>query len=109
MFLSAIITSKLGDYYTARPCYQIAFIYHGSEKITTKLYPQCAAYFNGSNHDQHVVIRTGFQNGRPEEISAGLGIGFGMALFLALAIHAVGVEIYVSCSPEHILPVFGTG
>ena len=35
-------------------------------------------------------------NGVPSEIGAALGVSFGMALWMALIIHAAGVEIYVS-------------
>jgi hypothetical protein len=59
------------------------------------MYPDCRSYFNGSNPDQHVVVRMNF-NGQPEQLSAALGESFSMAVWLALAIHAAVVEVYVS-------------
>jgi hypothetical protein len=104
MFASAASIANKGGYYTTRPCAQIAYIYQGfgkSEAITTYLYPACQAYFNGSNPDQNVVVALNF-NGLPDQVGAALGESFGMAVWLALALHAMAVEIYVSaqyCRP----------
>jgi hypothetical protein len=98
MFASASVIANKGSYYTSRPCAQIAYSYQGSgktEAITTYLYPDCQAFFNGSNPDQHVVVALNF-NGLPDQIGATLGESFTMAVWLALAIHAAAVEIYVS-------------
>jgi hypothetical protein len=102
MFISAsAIASKTG-YFTSRPCAQIAYSYESTgnaEAITSYLYPDCQAFFNGSTPNQEVVVTLNF-NGLPEQIGAALGESFGMAVWLALAIHAMVVEIYVS---EHQL------
>jgi hypothetical protein len=98
MFISASAIANKSGYYASRPCAQIAYIYQGSgkaEAITTYLYPDCKAFFNGSNPDQQVVVTLNF-DGLPDQVGAALGESFGMAVSLALAIHAVAVEIYVS-------------
>jgi hypothetical protein len=58
------------------------------------LYPQCTAYVDGSNPQQQTVVHVNIQ-GRPEEATAALDICFGTSLWMALVIHAVGIEIYV--------------
>jgi hypothetical protein len=98
MFISASSIANNPSYYTSRPCAQIAYSYQGlgpTEAITTSLYPDCQAFFNGSNPDQHVVVALNL-NGLPDQVGAALGESFTMAVWLALAIHAMAVEIYVS-------------
>lgn len=58
------------------------------------LYPACVPFLNGQG-DPYAVVQAGGA-GRPEQIAALLDISFGMTLWLALAIHAIGIEIYVS-------------
>jgi hypothetical protein len=98
MFASAASIANKGGYYATRPCAQIAYVYQGfgkAEAIATYLYPDCQAFFNGSNPDQQVVVPLSL-NGLPDQVGAALGESFTMAVWLALAIHAAAVEIYVS-------------
>lgn len=37
---------------------------------------------------------------QPEQISASLSISFGMAMWLAIVLHAVGVELYLNLTPR---------
>jgi hypothetical protein len=57
-------------------------------------YPECASFYNGSNLQQYNLVNGNF-NGQPAEVGVTLGTSFGPAGWLALAIHAIGVEIYV--------------
>jgi hypothetical protein len=61
------------------------------------LYPACVPFLNGQS-DPHAVVQVGGV-GRPEQIAASLDISFGMSLWLALMLHAIGIEIYVSQRP----------
>jgi Predicted membrane protein (DUF2306) len=92
-FLSAAIISWDGDYFTVRGCEEIIFIY-GSAKPVQSFYPACfnTTYSNNNN----VVVKANIYSGRPEQIGASLGISFGPAIWLALLIHLVGVEFYLS-------------
>jgi hypothetical protein len=90
-----ISTNGRGGYYTTRPCAEILFIYAGSREMTSQLYPTCESYFNGSNPEQVAIVHADF-NGPPEQVAGAMGETFGMAFWLALAIHAFGVELYVS-------------
>lgn len=63
------------------------------ETATRKQYG-CAAYYNGSSPNQNVAILANL-NGTPDTIGAALGMPFGTSLWLALALHAIGIEIYI--------------
>lgn len=91
---SAQIITSLKNYYSTRPCAQIDFIFKHSQKTVLALYPGCASFYNGTNVEQYVLTKAN-HNGNPVEIGTSLGISFGMAMWLAFAIHALGVEIYV--------------
>ena len=86
--------TRMGDYYALRSCATLNFI-HKSENATMALYPVCASFFDGTNPNQEAIVHANMK-GLPSEIGAALGMPFGMSLWLALAIHAIGVEIYVS-------------
>ncbi|KAJ9619806.1 hypothetical protein H2203_008076 [Taxawa tesnikishii (nom. ined.)] len=99
MIICASIISAVDRYYTVRSCDEITFIYGSSDPVR-KYYPQCSipnATVNGL-----VVVQAdlSFSSGRPEQIAASFGVSFGMALWLALFLHLVGVEIYLSLTPK---------
>jgi hypothetical protein len=90
MILATAIISKM-DYHTVRPCAQLASI----SESNSKLYPECVALSDGSDPQALAIVRANLQ-GNASEIGAALGMPFGMAVWLGLAIHAIGVEVYVS-------------
>lgn len=97
MFSSAAIISMIGGFYTARPCAQINFLF--GRDYTLQLYPGCLPYYQGKNPDQEVVVTANFDSTtNPMEIGAALGVSFGAAGWLAFWIHAIAIEVYVSCS-----------
>ena len=67
-----------------------------SSAKTLEFYPECASFFNGSNPDQHAIVRAAMDDNRIDQISAALGTTFGMAIWLGMVLHAAGIEIYVS-------------
>lgn len=94
-FTCVVIISRIGTYYVARPCEQVAGTI-GDTNRTIELYPDCAAYFSGANPDQHTVVHADLLNATSAaEAGAAVSMPFGMALWLALAIHAIGIELYV--------------
>jgi hypothetical protein len=98
---SAKIISHYYGYYDARPCAQIASVFDDSQKATLKNFPACASYFDGTNPGQYVVVEANM-DGNGMEVAAALGLRFGAAGWLALSLHAVGVELYLRLSPaEH--------
>jgi hypothetical protein len=91
MIIAVQIMSAMGDWHTIRPCAQIAYV----SEDDARSYAECAAYFAGSNPDALAIVHVNF-SGTTTEIGASLGVPFGMAVWLGLAIHAIGVEFYVS-------------
>jgi hypothetical protein len=94
MALSAIVITKIGDYYQIQTCGEVVFGYNSWEK-TIQLYPECASRINETN----IVVLANF-NGKSEQIGASLGVGFGMAVWMSLLLHLVGVEIYLGLTPR---------
>ena len=70
---------------------------------TLEFYPECAAYFDGSNPDQHAIVRASMDFNRVDQMSAALGTTFGMALWLGMALQAAGIEIYVSDRMHYLM------
>ena len=95
MGISAIIISTQAGYYTVRPCGQVDNALDGDQNVALNTYPQCAPYYSGDNPDQQTIVQANI-SGNEAEVSAALGMNFGTAGWLALALHAIGVEIYVS-------------
>jgi hypothetical protein len=59
------------------------------------LYPQCQT----ANASIPVLVKANPYSGQPETLTATMNILFGMSLWLALAIHAFGVELYLWLTP----------
>ncbi len=92
------IVSMIGGYWSAQPCDKLDFIISNATK-TLELYPACATFYSGENPGQYAAVMVNMINGGPEQAGAALNINFGAAGWLALALHAIGVEIYVSSRP----------
>lgn len=95
LILSAQIISSVGSYYIVWPCAKVAYTMR-SEQDTLEMYPVCESYFNGSSLQQQAVVHADFGSGKATEIAAAMNLCFGMALWVATAMHAIGVEVYVS-------------
>ncbi|KAK1624253.1 hypothetical protein BDP81DRAFT_330556 [Colletotrichum phormii] len=98
-FSAAAVISSIGTYYAARPCDQVAFMV-GNMNRTLQLYPACASYFSGENPGQQTIVHADILNPTSAaEAGVAAGMPFGMALWLALALHAIGIEIYLKLTP----------
>jgi hypothetical protein len=85
-----------GQGYTAiRPCAQINSDGVLPQSVIERAWPECAAYFTGAQPDQQVLVRADYY-GLPIEINVALSIASGASAFVALFLHAMGVEVYVS-------------
>ena len=94
---SPIITD-IGSFYYSMPCEKIVGLYqeyHIPEQAALGQYPSCLTYINGSDPNAHASVHA-TANGLPEQAAAVLDMSFGMCLWLALALHVIGLEIYVS-------------
>jgi hypothetical protein len=93
LLISAIIITQIGDYYSVWPCAKLDWTLHGQNKTMSR-YPVCASFYDGTNPDQVAVVSANF-NGKREQSGSALDASFGMATWMAIFLHAVGVEIYV--------------
>ena len=93
MIITALILTRTGGYELTKGCDVIDSLY-SSQNATLAQYPACQSFYSGENPEQSVIVPVRMSS-RPEEIAAALDVSFGMALWLAMIIHAVGVEIYV--------------
>ena len=96
MILSSLIATKTGGYYRAKSCDEIKFILDDQSQFESS-YPQCFAV-NGTI-DGWIALPASFDKDGAR-ISNSLGMCFGTAGWLALAIHAIGVEIYLQLTPR---------
>lgn len=95
MIISAKIISSIGGYYRAMPCDQIASMFNDQEKFKAS-YPQCSSATG--NTEGWIAVPANF-NGK-SHVAAALDLTFGTAGWLALVLHAVGVEIYLQLTPR---------
>lgn len=95
MILASKITSALNaQYYKAYPCQEVASFYSNTTTLLAA-YPQCTDML------QWVAVKANMNLAGAEHSGASLNLSFGMGLWLALALHAIGVEVYVSLIPCH--------
>lgn len=85
--------------YTVRTCAQVVFALGHNETLAA--YPQCAEYFNGNAPNLPVIVTADFASDNSMELSAALGIPFGAAGWLALTLHTIAIETYVSMVITH--------
>ncbi|OBT44885.1 hypothetical protein VE00_04775 [Pseudogymnoascus sp. WSF 3629] len=90
MTLASGIISSIGSYSAAMNCGEIAFIYANSPAALQSRYPTCVG---GNNTD--VVVKADINSAFGEEQKASMVLTFGMAWWVAIAMHAVGVEVYL--------------
>lgn len=89
MILAALIISAWGPYHIAEKCDKMGSFYKSNEALL-EAYPSC----NSSSN--YVAVKADMNAGNAGNAMAALDLSFGMSVWLALALHAIGVEIYVS-------------
>ena len=95
MIIMAIIVSMTGSYYQSMHRSEVAFQLSGS--IAAQMYPQCANLTPGQ--DPMNVVHANINGNGPQELSASMQIGFGMVTWIAIFLHAVGVEDFLNLTP----------
>lgn len=63
--------------------------------VILRYWPECTSYFSGMSPGQQALVRADY-HGLPAEVSVALSLVSGASALLALLLHAVGVEVYVS-------------
>lgn len=78
-----------------RPCAQIDSDGVLPAATILQAWPECAAYFSRVAPGQQALVGADY-HGLPIEVNVALSLVSGISALLALLLHAVGVEIYVS-------------
>ncbi|KAH8681384.1 hypothetical protein BX600DRAFT_543963 [Xylariales sp. PMI_506] len=94
LVIAAVIISVAGEYYMAQPCDKVAFMLE-TKNETLAAYPACASFFSGQNPAQQVLVKANIGGSNSVETVTAFSIVSGMSLWVALAIHAIGIEIYL--------------
>jgi hypothetical protein len=91
MAITALIISG-DEYFSPRPCAQIDYVL--GQNQTRASFPECNAFYSGETPKKRVLVPANM-NTSAMTAGATLGLSFGTALWLALAIHAIGIEVYI--------------
>lgn len=98
MISAASIISLWGPFYKAYQCDKVASFYDTNKDLLAA-YPAC------SSSSAWVAVKADMNGTSGVNAAAALNLSFGMSVWLALALHAIGVELYVSFSyPKQMLP-----
>ncbi|KAF7509120.1 hypothetical protein GJ744_008347 [Endocarpon pusillum] len=98
MISGAAIISSLGRYHFPMECAKLDYMMEDGNSVLAA-YPDCISYYNNTDPSKLALVQADL-NGSIAEFAAGLNITFGMAMWLALLIHAVGVETYLQLTPR---------
>ncbi|KAK6080983.1 hypothetical protein SCUP515_03125 [Seiridium cupressi] len=98
MIIAVIILSNIGGYDVVEPCDKIEYTLKSAD-ATLSLYPECASFLSGENLGQQALVSANYHGTNPVEIAAAFNMVFGSAAWLAFALHAVGIEIYLHLTP----------
>ncbi|KAL9008953.1 MAG: hypothetical protein Q9173_005974 [Seirophora scorigena] len=101
MIISTLIVSQLGGFYRAVPCEEISFIYEDKNRPDLRDdFPQCFTPNGTTNGWVAVEAKFAGDASNPVQIGTSLHTTFGAAAWLALFLHAIGVEIYLRLTPK---------
>ncbi len=98
MISSTAIISRAGRYQLPMECAKLDYMIE-DRNSTLAAYPDCISFYNSSDPSKMALVQADFYGSFPE-VAASLNITFGMAMWMALFIHAVGVEIYLQLTPR---------
>ncbi|KAI9166505.1 hypothetical protein HJFPF1_02611 [Paramyrothecium foliicola] len=93
MIIAAMIISSAGSdrFYISMPCDKLNSFYELTAELL-EVHPLCSSLAARSP-----VMAT--MDGREEQVAAALSLGFEFGVWLALAIHAIGIETYLRLTP----------
>ncbi|KAF5667082.1 hypothetical protein FHETE_5785 [Fusarium heterosporum] len=92
MIISALIMSKNPSFRQPMQCEKVATFYDNEISLVSK-YPTCA------DSDAWVAVQGDMGGESAENIATALSLGFSLGVWLALAIHAIGIEVYLHLTP----------
>ena len=97
--MGSINTALGATYYTGLPCYVVDFLFKSNETRVLDSYPNCKLFYDGTDPKQHVLVTADTGSEGVDHVVAGFFAGFGAGGWLALAIHVIGVELYLHLTP----------
>ena len=103
MIISAQIISAAGDFWSVQNCAKLLDVI-GDAQTLVEQYPSCSSLIDDGNLKAVAAVNANF-GGSTAELMSALNISFGMAGWLATSLHAIGVEVYVSCLRDVLLCV----
>jgi hypothetical protein len=94
MIISAQIISATGDFWSVQNCAKLLDVIGDAQTLVEQC-PSCSSLVNDGNLKAVAAVNANF-GGSTAELMSAMNISFGMAGWLALSLHAIGVEVYVS-------------
>ena len=82
--------------YVVRSCAAVDHMFGSNATTVQNLYPSCSAFYSGEAPNEHVLIPVNIASTRPDHIAANAGIACASAAWVALLLHCVAVEVYVT-------------
>ncbi|KAL8889815.1 MAG: hypothetical protein Q9215_002957 [Flavoplaca cf. flavocitrina] len=100
-FISAPIISRLGNYYGVWSCDELDFLYKNLQvPFPETEYPQCL-FPNGTlDSSLRVAVEATVLQTKPEQFGSSHIQPFGANLWICIAVHIIGVEIYLGLTPR---------
>lgn len=95
MIISGLIISARGEHYQPFPCEVVDYLTLGDVNATMEAFPRCSSRVSGTESGQWTMVRADIHSGSIVEIAAALQLGFAVGGWLSIAIHAIGIELYV--------------
>ncbi|KAF4449085.1 hypothetical protein F53441_7597 [Fusarium austroafricanum] len=92
MIIAATIMSKNPSFRLPIKCEKLASFYDDNKSLVIA-YPTC------KDSDAWIAVQGDMGGDSPENTEAALSLGFTLAIGLALAIHAIGIEVYLHLTP----------
>lgn len=84
--------------WTAMTCEELSFLYRNHTTVNTQ-YPDCRAGDTALIADGHVAVKAHYGDDTGQTMAA-FNVSFAAAGFLALVLHALGIEIYLKMTPR---------
>ena len=112
LIISALVTTMVGSYYTVWSCKELEWVaeYQGEANITAYMqhtYPGCFiapgnVFPNTSAPmlNNKIAVNANFNSDDLASLGAAMRLNFGQTIWIALMLHAIGVELYLNLTPR---------
>lgn len=100
---ATILGSIPHTFYTVQACAKLLYAAHANASLVYAQFPACMPANAAMTVDAHVVVPALFKGGSTATVLSALDLSFGTAAWLALVLHAVGVEFYLALTRAEAL------